>query len=79
MYKQCHMTRIEGSNKMQIASYIPETFAQVGRELSLCDQTGTWTHSWIVDIVSLETDEAPDWRKAVRKHRQATGDSQQKR
>lgn len=73
------MSRTIGRRREVLTSFIPQAFAKVGRVLKLQDETGLWVDGWVVERVdseALDSDALPDYRKAIRKHRQATGDSQ---
>ncbi len=81
-YRQCRMKKEykNGSSSEQV-SYIPESYCQVGRVLKLRDAEGVWDNGWVVTSVSEhrhEDNELPDTHKAIRGHRNATGDSMKK-
>jgi hypothetical protein len=88
-YRQCHLIRqttpvqqtsagiIAGVREYTIR-WIPEQFAVKGRVVRLRDPIGNWSDSWLVDVVwdtRLTDDELPDYHRAVKAHRKATGDS----
>jgi len=58
---------------MQV-TYLPEKYAVVGKPLKLKGDNGIWTNGWVVKSAGELVDEPPDWRKAIRKHREETGD-----
>ena len=77
-YVQCTLTRKISGGVAVTTSYIPQRFAKVGKTLKLKDELDRWDDGWMVesagDIV-IEADNVPDYRKAIRLHRQQTGDS----
>lgn len=83
-YIQCSLRRevispsdtVPPSTELQ-TTYLPSEFAHVGKGVKLKDSQGDWEDGWVVTEVykSSITDEAPDWRKMIRGHRNNTGDS----
>jgi len=73
-YRQCSMERRLEDSVENTVSYIPEKYAQVGRVLKLKGESGVWSDGWVVNIVGAIL-EPPDIHKAIRQHRDRTGDS----
>jgi hypothetical protein len=63
----------ENSSVEQIA-YIPEQYAKQGEYVKIKEGM-IWTDGWQVMSVGHSTENPPDWRKAIRGHRNNTGDS----
>ena len=77
-YVQCTLKRTAASTTSTITSYLPIAFAKHKRVVRLRDDQGVWTDGWIVEQVGdtlVEENQLPDYRKAIRAHRQKTGDS----
>lgn len=78
-YRQCHLKRDIETGTVQQTSWIPSKFAKLGKVLDLKGDDDEWTHDWkVMSVSSVEVEDPPDWRKAVRSHRKATGDSSPK-
>jgi hypothetical protein len=71
-YKQCELKQ----EKTTKVAWIPEKHCQKGHKISI-KEDGKWSDTWTVSSVSEEsrTNKPPDWRKLIRGHRNATGDS----
>lgn len=71
-YRQC---RLQRGNAVRV-SWLPAQYAVEGRVLKLRDND-VWSNGWIVKDAYRESDRAvaPDTRRAVRNHRQASGDA----
>ena len=75
-YHQCRLVRkLSGTSTVEQLRYIPEQFAALNKPLKLKLEDGTWQDGWIVRSVGSYTENPPDWRKAIRGHRDHTGDS----
>ena len=77
-YVQCAMKRNIAGGSVRTTSYIPQEFAKVGRVLRLKDDKVGWVGGWVVECVGdmiVEGDQLPDSHKAIKNHRQSTGDS----
>jgi hypothetical protein len=73
-FQQCVLTQ----DTTTIVTWLPEKFCKVGRKLQLKDND-KWSAVWIVNYVNPDkTDNPPDYRKQIRKHRENTGDSMPK-
>ncbi len=77
-YKQCNLSRQgpPGQITKQV-SWIPVKYAVVGAVLKL-KENDIWEDGWRVLCVGpevLTADEVPDSHKAVKMHRQRTGDN----
>ena len=70
---QCFLERKAGNTSFETVSNIPENYAVVGNVLKLKNEDGTWTDGWIVRSVNASF--SVDWRKAIKKHKENTGDS----
>ncbi len=78
-YVQCSMSRTVPGGALWTTSYIPQSFARLGRVFMLKEGVDHWVDGWVVrcvDSSAVDASDAPDYRKAIRRHRQATGDSQ---
>ena len=81
-YVQCTLTRTMTGTVERMVSYIPKSFAEVGKVLKLRDDSNQWIDGWVVRFVGnevVEHDKLPNVRKAVRQHRKSTGDYLPKR
>lgn len=77
-YRQCRMTRKHSTGKTVVVSWIPEKYAVLGKFLQLKDND-EWVNGYEVELVSENyTENPPDFRKAIRAHRNKTGDSLRK-
>jgi hypothetical protein len=75
MYSQCRLQKhIDNKSYAEQVSYIPAEFATVGNVLKLKEDE-VWEDGWKVIHASEPTDYAPDYRKAIRNHRDNTGDA----
>ena len=75
---QCTLKRKISGGVAITTSYIPQRFAKIGKTLKLKDELDRWNDGWVVDSVGdivIEADNVPDYRKAIRLHRQQTGDN----
>lgn len=70
-YNQCHL---RNGNVHQVA-FIPEQFARKGATVKIRNEIGEWVDGWLVEFVGTWTDKPPDINKAIRGHRDNTGDS----
>lgn len=81
-YRQCQLRKDnKDGSYMEQVSYIPEPYCQEGKVVKLRDSEGVWDNGWVVISASQhrhEDNELPDIHKAIRGHRQATGDSSKK-
>ena len=77
-YVQCTMKRTLENGSEYTTSYIPQKFAKRGRILKLKNDVDQWVDDWVVETVGHTIVDAADadYRKAIRQHRKATGDSQ---
>ena len=79
-FRQCKVKRKVPNGIVQMVSFLPENFAVIGKVLKLKDEnTGKWTDGWVVEFVGDLEDKPLDYRKAIRKHRNNTGDSTPKK
>ena len=56
-------------------------FRKTGRVLKLKNEHDQWIDGWTVEFVGntvVDAADAPDYRKAIRRHRKSTGDSQRR-
>jgi len=77
-YVQCTLRREDGSAVTITRSWIPRKMAKLGKSLRLRDESDVWSYGWVVQQVGntvLNQSKLPDYRKAIRRHRQTTGDS----
>ena len=76
-YTQCTMERTtENGGILRIVSFIPSQYAVLGKVLKLKDHAGEFLDGFkVVTVHSASTESPPDYRKAIRRHRDATGDS----
>lgn len=77
-YIQCSLRRQVADGTLRATSYLPQQFARPGGVVKLRDEQNKWTDGWIVEEVGqaiLGLSEVPDAHKAIRAHRQQTGDS----
>lgn len=77
-YVQCELTRFSAGSRVRSVSYIPIEFARLGKFLKIKDSFDRWIDGWVVTYVgqeAVEAKNAPDYRKAIRRHRSTTGDS----
>ena len=79
-YRQCTLRkRLSSENSshsiVQVA-YIPSTFACLNRFVRIKGDDGEWSDHWRVEGVgmSIWSDDLPDSHKAIKRHRQSTGD-----
>lgn len=72
-YRQCQLVK----ENITTVSWIPEKYAKLNKVLKL-KNNDVWTDGWIVTTVSedsIDESNLPDYRKDIRNHRKATGDS----
>lgn len=74
-YKQCKLEKKVGVSTHTQVSFIPKEFAVLGRVIKLKQDDDTWDDGWKVVSVGSEESDAIDYRKRIRSHRNATGDS----
>lgn len=77
-YTQCTLERNLGTATFRQVSYIPTQFARLAAVLRLKNDAGQWVNGWKVVHVgsdAVDNANAPDYRKAIRNHRNNTGDS----
>ncbi|MEM1061889.1 MAG: hypothetical protein AAF532_02060 [Planctomycetota bacterium] len=77
-YFQCRLRQAIPDGYAEQTSWLPERFTKVGSILSLRGDDRVWDGGW--EVVSVggdgrEESLLPDYRKAVRRHRAATGDA----
>lgn len=80
-YIQCEMKRTIVDGLVRTISFIPQRFAKLGRVLKLKNEHDQWVDGWTVEFVGntvVDSADAPDYRKAIRRHRKSTGDSQRR-
>jgi len=71
-YRQCKLKQ----GKLETVCWIPDEYCIMGKGISIKDEDGEWSERWqVVFIRSDKTDTPPDYRKLIKSHRQATGDS----
>lgn len=76
-YRQCKLRKEDGTITV---AYIPDKYCKVGKGISIKDkESDVWSDRWEILSMSEKTDTPPDYRKLIRSHRQATGDSMKKR
>ncbi len=73
-YIQCKLVRKTTSGEVVLVSFIPANFAVVGNYLKL-KEDNEWIDGWKVVYVGEFSENPPDIKKAIRKHRHNTGDS----
>lgn len=80
-YNQCTLEKTVGGHKMQIVSYIPSKFANIGQSVRLKNEEEKWDGGYIVKTVGPAVDEEflPDRHSEIKAHRRATGDSMPKK
>ena len=81
-YVQCNLKRTISGGLERTTSYIPRQYAKLGRVLKLKDDLNRWVDGWVVESVGgviVEASRVPDYRKAIRRHRESTGDNQPRR
>lgn len=75
MFRQCKIKLVQDDGKGTFTTtYLPKKYAVLGKVISIKNE-GTWTRGWKVVSVGHETDDPPNWRKAIKHHRSSTGDS----
>lgn len=71
-YRQCKLKQ----DNLETVAWIPDKYCVVGKGISIKDDIGEWSERWeVVSFGSDKTDTPPDFRKLIRGHRAATGDS----
>lgn len=81
-YRQCTLRkRCSNSIELVQVSYIPAQFARLNQIVRLQDEDDQWSDGWRVTLVgtSVMSDKLPDTHRAVKNHRQLTGDSADRR
>ena len=71
-YYQCELRQADGT---ETVAWIPEKYCAMGKGITIKDDDGEWSERWEVMSFNHKTDTPPDFRKFIRSHRQATGDS----
>jgi hypothetical protein len=77
-YVQCTLVRTTSRGVAVTTSYIPQRFAKVGKTLKLKDELDRWCDGWTVESAGenvIDAESVVDYRKAIRLHRQQTGDN----
>jgi len=74
-YRQCVLEQWRDDKRAKIVSFIPKKFAKLGGVVKLQDDYGRWSDGWVVTFVGETSGKIPDIQKAVRTHRENTGDS----
>lgn len=76
-YSQCSLYRNTPEGKSKQTTYIPAKFAVVDKVLRLKNDEDVWENGWVVESTGtpIEEELLPDFHKAIRGHRKATGDS----
>ena len=77
-YRHCRLRKTLSPTSCAVTvTYIPAKFARHGRVIKLKWEDGSWDDGWVVEQVHgmLSESELPDAHRAVRFHRQTTGDS----
>ena len=76
-YRQCGLKKITGDSTLTQLAWIPEKYAKVGSYLNI-RTNDNWDNHWRVTSRGenrLSEKQLPDHNKAVRSHREATGDN----
>ncbi len=77
-YKQCYLSKANSSSQLiSQVSWIPVKYAVAGSILKL-KENDVWEDGWVVMEVGpdiLTEDEVPDSHKAIKVHRERTGDN----
>jgi hypothetical protein len=76
-YRQCELIKKTSEGEVRQTSYIPEKYAIKGKVLKLL-KNDIWDNGWLVVFAGDLIDEPPDWKQAIRVHRDNTGDSEPK-
>ncbi len=77
-YRQCHLVKPIARGESHQTSWLPETFAVLGKVLKLRGADGAWDNGWVVRRVGsyrAPDDSVPDAHKDIKGHRRATGDA----
>jgi hypothetical protein len=77
-YRQCRLVKKLPVGTAHQTSWLPESFAIVGKVLKLRNGAEDWGDGWVVESVSeqkLAEDQLPDPHRQIKDHRKATGDS----
>jgi len=77
-YRQCTLTRTNGTSTYTTVTFLPVKYAIVGKNVELQESDSGWSPIWTVQATSNFTKEASEFQtyeQMVRGHRQATGDS----
>ena len=70
-YYQCSL---RNRNTYQVA-WIPQRFARTQAVLKIRNKQGEWIDGWVVESVGAYSEQPTDIHKAIRGHRDRTGDS----
>jgi len=70
-FHQCTLVRSVGQGWAETTSYLPEKWAQVGRQLALKKSDGDWTYGWEVTLVGPPVSDPPKWKEDVEQYRRA--------
>lgn len=75
-FRQC--TLQDGDSHTVV--WIPEKYCKKGKKIQIKDDDGEWGKTYTVaHVPSIRTEFPPDYRKLIKSHRKATGDSLPKR
>jgi len=80
-YRQCSIRKNDKGSYITQMSWIPAKFAKIGNFVELREENDVWSEGWEVITISDEDvcyEDLPNWRKAVKGHRESTGDSLRK-
>jgi hypothetical protein len=77
-YRHCRLVKPVATGELVVVSWIPETFAEVGRVLKLKNDK-VWDDGWVVRAAGanrLRGDQLPDFHELSKAHLRATGDAE---
>lgn len=77
-YRHCRLEKKNADSSQSCHTYLPDSFAKVGKVVKLKDDNGTWDNGWVVKEASenrLADSNVPDYHNLIKRHRQATGDA----
>jgi hypothetical protein len=80
-YRQCVLIKVLKCGYTTQASWIPECYAVIGKQLKL-KNNDIWEDGWIVDQIGdkrVAEQNLPDSHAQIKGHRKNTGDSLKKR
>jgi len=76
-YRQCALEQEDGTTTV---AWLPVEYCDVGKYVEIKNSTtGEWSAKWKVLFMGDITSNPPDYRKLIRSHRKATGDSNPRR